>query len=442
MSSEKPPSTPSSREGRSGRFYTEVTLDKRTHAQRDRDRILYSAAFARLAETTQVTSPERGHIFHNRLTHSLKVGQIARRIAELLRADFPNEVEDLGGADPDAAEAAGLAHDLGHPPFGHVAEEELDQLVKAAHVKDGYEGNAQSFRIVVELASSDARNDGGDAIRGLNLTRQVLDGILKYPWAHKESLEYPKKWGYYGTEGEVFRWARQDRVANQRSLIAEIMDWADDLTFAVHDLLDFFCAGRIPIDRCKPHGSPELDRIRNGMFSRKPKWEKDRAGYEDALASIVEQFPFDADERFTGCRPDREKLFNFSTGLIRRYVESFVESFQARSPAKDTAHLFEIKSEDQRGVEVLKQFTWEYVILDPDLAVPQQGQRRAIRTVFERLLEAANSEDLHFFPPRFRDVFQEARSCDTVVRNVADCISAMTERELMHSYRSLQGFSN
>jgi dGTPase len=412
-------------------------LDKRAPAQRDR--ILYSNPFARLAEITQVTSPERGHIFHNRLTHSLKVGQIARRIAERLNAEFPKEVEQLGGADPDATEAAGLAHDLGHPPFGHVAEEELDALVKTAHVKDGYEGNAQSFRIVVELASSDARNEDGEAIRGLNLTRQVLNGILKYPWAHREHPEFALKWGYYSTEREVFEWARENQVPTQRSLIAEIMDWADDLTFAVHDLLDFFCAGRIPIDRCKPRGSPELDRIRRGMFSRKPKWEKDKAAYEEALSSIVEQFPFDADERFTGCRDDRERLFNFATILIRQYVDSFVESFQARSPAKDPAYLFEIKPGDQREVEVLKQFTWEYVILDPDLAVPQQGQRKAIRAVFERLLQAAKDEESHLFPPRFRELFADAPSCDAVVRHVADCISAMTEKELMNLYRSLQG---
>jgi len=441
LNSDQPQPITSSREGLSGRYYPEVTLDNRTHAQRDRDRILYSAAFARLAEITQVTSPERGHIFHNRLTHSLKVGQIARRISERLNRDFPEEVEDLGGADPDAAEAAGLAHDLGHPPFGHVAEEELDHLVRAAQVQDGYEGNAQSFRIVVELASSDARDEDDGAIKGLNLSRQVLDGILKYPWAHTESEEYPKKWGYYNTEKEVFKWARVDKVTNQRSLIAEIMDWADDLTFAVHDLLDFFCAGRIPIDRCNPRRSPELERIQHGMFSRKPSWEKERPAYENSLVSIVEQFPFDADERFTGCRADREKLFNFSTSLIRRYVESFIESFHARVPSKDAAHIFEIKPEDQREVEVLKQFTWEYVILDPDLAVPQQGQRKAIGEVFGRLLEAANDNDSHLFPTRFREIFEADRSCDLIVRNVADCISAMTEKELMHYYRSLQGIA-
>ena len=218
------------------------------------------------------------------------------------------------------------------------------------------------------------------------------------------------------------------------------MDWADDLTFAVHDLLDFLCAGRIPIDRCKPGGSPEFARIRNGMFSRKPKLESDKAAYEEALSSIVGEFPCDADERFTGCRDDRERLFNFATILIRRYVDCFVESFQARAPAKDPAYLFEISPGYQREVEVLKQFTWEYVILDPDLAVPQQGQRKAIRTVFERLLQAAKDEESHPFPPRFRELFAEAPSSDAVVRRVADCISGMTERELMNLYRSLQGF--
>ncbi|MBI3682672.1 MAG: dNTP triphosphohydrolase, partial [Acidobacteria bacterium] len=238
---------------------------------------MYSGAFARLAEITQVTSPDKGFVFHNRLTHSLKVGQIARRIAELLQREQPAEVGELGGVDADAAEAAGLAHDLGHPPFGHVAEEELDRLVRKARVRDGYEGNAQSFRIVVKLANSDARNRNGEPIEGLNLTRQTLDGILKYPWAYKENSDYPNKWGYYRTERDVFRWVRQGRARHQHSLIAEIMDWADDITFALHDLLDFFCVGRIPIDRCKGRMSSERDRLLKGMFSRKPKWAKTRA---------------------------------------------------------------------------------------------------------------------------------------------------------------------
>jgi dGTPase len=131
-------------------------LDSRTDAQRDRDRVLYAGAFARLAEITQVTSPEYGYAFHNRLTHSLKVGQIARRIAERLDNNSV-DVQAAGGADPDAAEAAGLAHDLGHPPFGHIAENELNRLVGDGY--GGFEGNAQTFRIVVDLATSDAQNE-------------------------------------------------------------------------------------------------------------------------------------------------------------------------------------------------------------------------------------------------------------------------------------------
>lgn len=426
----------SSRAGRAGRFNSEQTLDWRTDAQRDRDRILYSIPFARLAEITQVTSPERGHIFHNRLTHSLKVGQIARRIAERLGAEYNVQVENLGGADPDAAEAAGLAHDLGHPPFGHIAEEELDRLVKAAGVTDGFEGNAQSFRIVTVLASSDARDEHEEAIPGLNASRQVLDGILKYPWGFAENPKYPGKWGYYSTEKKVFDWVREGAQGCPRSLIAEIMDWADDLTFAVHDLLDFYCAGRIPIDRCKPTGSPERRRICDGMFSRKADWCGEKTRYEAALDSIVELFPFDADESFTGCREDRERLYAFSTSLIGHYVETFIDSFGGCTSMEENS--FVINAQVRREVEVLKQFAWEYVILDPRLALPQQGQRKAIRTVFERLLDAAGKGDAHLFPARFR-VIQDSGSANANVRHVADCIASMTERELIHFYRSLEG---
>ena len=122
----------------------------RTPFQLDRGRILYSTSFARLAEITQVVRADHGHVFHNRLTHSLKVGQLARRMAELLLQRQPDAAVDLGGLDPDVAEAAGLAHDLGHPPFGHAAEKELNDLATNEGV-DGFEGNAQTFRILTRL---------------------------------------------------------------------------------------------------------------------------------------------------------------------------------------------------------------------------------------------------------------------------------------------------
>ncbi len=144
------------------------------------------------------------------MTHSLKVGQIARRLAEYLNKDQAEQAAKLGGIDPDAAEAAGLAHDLGHPPFGHIAEDELNDLLRNEGVSGGYEGNAQTFRIVTRLASSDAFDEHEGSIEGLNLTRRTLDGILKYPWAAGDGT-YPKKWGYYESEAEIFESVRRGR---------------------------------------------------------------------------------------------------------------------------------------------------------------------------------------------------------------------------------------
>jgi dGTPase len=216
--------------------------------------VQYSSAFARLAEVTQVVSADRGYVFHNRLTHSLKVAQLARRISEKLRSEQPLEAAALGGPDPDVAEAAALAHDLGHPPFGHIAEVELDELARSAGLADGFEGNAQSFRIVSKLAVSDAISADTDktpVIRGLNLTRATLNAILKYPWLHGDNPAKKHKWGAYETERKLFQWVRDGHMFDRfsKSVEAAIMDWSDDITYAVHDLVDFYCAGQIPLDR-------------------------------------------------------------------------------------------------------------------------------------------------------------------------------------------------
>lgn len=199
------------------------TPDARTPAQRDRDRILYSSAFRRLAEVTQVVSPTFGYVFHNRLTHSLQVAQVGRRLAERLRGTHAEEAERAGGLDPDVVEAACLAHDLGHPPFGHTAEEELNAL---ASDFGGFEGNAQSFRIVTKLAFHSENH------RGLNLTRATLASVLKYPWLRNENPSKQKKWGAYEAERSDFEFATALCVQPQvRTLEADLMDWADDVTY-------------------------------------------------------------------------------------------------------------------------------------------------------------------------------------------------------------------
>jgi len=230
------------------RFHPEresTALDHRTPGQRDRDRILYTSAFRRLAGVTQVVSADEGHVFHNRLTHTLEVAQVARRIAEKLRKRQDELAEALGGVDPDVAEAAALAHDLGHPPFGHLGEEELDELARGAGVPDGFEGNPQSFRIVNYLALRTPH------YAGVNLTRATLSGLLKYPWLRgpKGHPSYKKR-GAYTSERHQLEWTRSGihSTDKRQSIEAEIMDWADDVTYAVHDMADFYQAGLIPFE--------------------------------------------------------------------------------------------------------------------------------------------------------------------------------------------------
>jgi dGTPase len=226
---------------------------------------------------------------------------------------------------------------------------------------------------------------------------------------------------------------RKGRPPRQRSATAEIMDWADDITFAIHDLLDFYCAGRVPIDRCKGRKSAERDRLIRSMFTRKPKWEQEHAKYVDALSSIVEEFPFEPEDRFTDSANDRARLHDFSTGLIRYFVESF------RLAPTAAGGVVAVDPDARREVEVLKQFIWEYVIENPELAVLQSGQRAAIRTVFTRLMLAADDKEYHLFPASYRIDIEKATNKASRVRLAADCISGMTERELLHYYRRLQG---
>ena len=233
---------------RNQRFHAEVARnsDLRTPAQIDRDRILYSPHFARLAEVTQVRSTTGEFLVHNRLTHSLKVAQVARRIAEVLQKKQPDLAKSLE-LDPDVAESVGLAHDLGHPPFGHIAEEKLNRLVSAGQGAEGYEGNAQSFRIVTALSISDSAPEDQEFVPGLNLTRATLNALLKYPWRYGDNPQKLNKWGSYETEQDVFAWTRTGSQTRIRCVEAEIMDWADDITYAIHDMVDFYCAGLIPL---------------------------------------------------------------------------------------------------------------------------------------------------------------------------------------------------
>jgi dGTPase len=349
--------------------------------------------FRRLAGVTQVVGPGEGEIFHNRLTHSIKVAQVARRLAERLKRKFEEETERWGGLDPEVAEAAALAHDLGHPPFGHVSEYELNSLVSEelckehGQVKDreGYEGNAQSFRIVIDLA---VRRSGVG--RGLDLTRGTLHATLKYPWKWKEHSEKPNKYGVYGCDDDQFRFARGilppvEQPALARSLEAQIMDWADDITYSVHDTEDFYRAGLIPLDRLASV-TAERDHFRDSLLARAEAGGKpinaDRT-FDKIFSGLFSTLKIR--ERYEGTREQQELLSDFVSSNINK----FITGTKLVDPPGQNGEGVEYPEDIKWEVFLLKQLIWTYVIENPSLASHQLGQRRAIQVLFKEFNDAA-----------------------------------------------------
>jgi dGTPase len=421
----------------------ESKADFREPAQRDYDRIIYSSAFKRLVAVTQVVSPVEGHVFHNRLTHSLRVAQVARRLTQKLLKTECEKAEAVGGIDPDVVEAAAVAHDLGHPPFGHVGEQELRKQVEAPpdSVWDGFEGNAQSFRIVTNLALR------SPSVPGLNLTRATLNAMLKYPWSRQSAGRKAEKYGVYQSEDLDFKFARKlhpQSADDRKGPEAELMDWADDITYAVHDAEDFYRARLIPLDRlASSKDDAERKRFFDGMYRRcelaQKLGETPRKQLEDEFLRVITTFPIS--EPYTGTRDQRSRLRDFSSFLIGKYVDALTLNV----PKSKEESFVTIAAQPKREVAMLKALTWFYVIYNPALATQQFAQREIIAKLFQVFLEAATSgkeERLNIFPFAFRDEARDVRgNVELAKRVVADMLASMGDQELVRLYQRMTGVS-
>lgn len=367
-------------------------------------------------------------MFHTRQQHTFKVAQVGRRLGQKLLSEQKDEAE-FRGLDPEVVEAACMAHDLGHPSFGHVGEEALNDLVADAGDNDGFEGNAQSFRIVTKLAVRFPDIDGMD------LTRATLAACLKYPWMKGLEGKSSRKWSAYHSEEVDFKFARDFHPHDQKTLEAELMDWADDVAYSVHDLEDFHRCNALPW----PSVFVDGDRIIEHALGPGPR-DEERAlrlgnAYERLYDALQGTFSELLSTPYEGAREQREQLRRMTSWLIGKYIGSV-----RINPDRDDPTAVVFKQDDVDEVQILKQITRDYIIASPTLAAQQHGQKRIVKELFVALKDATTATAYpDFLPKRLRYLFAMAQT--SKARFVADCISSLTEAEAIALHGRLTGTS-
>lgn len=415
-------------EDRQARRYSNSKDDQRTRFERDRDRVLYSSAFRRLAGITQIVRAGEAEVFHTRQQHTLKVAQVGRRLAQNCITKQP-DIAAVVGLDAEVVEAASLAHDLGHPPFGHVGEHVLNDLVQP-HDTDGFEGNAQTFRIVTKLAVR------YEDTPGLDLTRATLAACLKYPW-HRDlgRADRTKKWGAYRSEHVDFEFARAGVPHSSKSAEAELMDWADDIAYSVHDLEDSHRCGLIPWSRVLSGDQSDqlIERAQVAWFGAPADATKRLmealASLESLLRGSVQEL---LDEPYDGSRHQRQQLRTMTSVFIDRYIKAA----KLQLP-DDAGKTIIIGSDETDEVRVLKQITREYMINNPSLAAQQKGQGLIIASLFRMIADDSGAGVPDYLPNRLRYLWDYADG--KPARFAADCISTLTEAEAVGLYARLHG---
>ncbi|WP_322938379.1 deoxyguanosinetriphosphate triphosphohydrolase [Nocardioides bizhenqiangii] len=390
-----------------------VDAPERKPFERDRARVVHAASFRRLAAKTQVVGPQSDDFVRNRLTHSLEVAQIARDLSRAL------------GTHPDIAETAALAHDLGHPPFGHNGERALNRLAADC---GGFEGNAQTLRLLTRLEAKTADTDG-DSV-GLNLTRATLDACTKYPWPKAEAPQpggvhsdgvtrEGAKFGVYDDDRPAFDWVRIGAPAGRRRCVeAQVMDLADDVAYSVHDVEDGTVAGKIDLTR----------------LDREAVWETVRSWYapnttDDALDEVLtglRQIGSWPTTSYDGSRRSLAALKNLTSDLIGRFCGAVQQATFAASDGPFVRYRGDLVIPAQTWTEItaLKGIAAYYVMQDDDRVALQERQRELLAELVIVLQDRAPEELDEAFLADWHAAADDAARLRVVVDQVASLTDA------------------
>ena len=375
----------------------------RSPFERDRARILHSSALRRLSAKTQVMAAGTHDFVRNRLTHSLEVAQVARELGASL------------GCDPDIVDSAALAHDLGHPPFGHNGEAALDA---AAESCGGFEGNAQTLRLLSRLEAKAFAADGRSV--GLNLTRATLAACIKYPWRRGDGPGSTRKFGVYEDDLDVFAWVVHGVEPHRKPVEAEVMDLADDIAYSVHDMEDGVVGGWFTLN------PTELDLP--GIVDAASDWYDtsiDAARVSAALERL-ESMPEWPRGTLDATRASRAMLKSLTSALIGRFVttarDATTDAWGAGPLVRYQAHLV-VPPQTLDEITALKAIAAHYIMRSADLASELAAQRDTVSGLVEALV-ASDGRDLD---PELRQDFDAAPDDAARLRVVIDQVASLTD---------------
>jgi dGTPase len=446
-----------------------VSEPYRSEFRHDYARLIHSSAFRRLCGKTQLFPGVESDFFRNRLTHSLEVAQVAKSIANKLNASEPS----LMGrpVDCDLVEVAALAHDLGHPPFGHNGEYALDKCMREF---GGFEGNAQSLRILARLEKKETADPdfvgidekGEDRRFGLNLTFRTLAAVLKYDRSIPvrrsiQSYDGPKK-GYYASEKALVRKIKKAVAPGFRGkfkcLECSIMDTADDIAYSTYDLEDAFHAGFIqPLDliaaddellrriateiKEKTDISVTLPQIRavlafvfRDMFDLDALSRVIRNGRDEELLAYIQVMSshYRASKNLGSIGYQRTA---FTAELVGYFLHGIRFKADAANPSLSQVFL---DPGIRLMVEILKRFTYIALIGSPRLKVSESRGQEIVQDIFGLL---SRDHGHKFLPLDFQLWFQRSKTKPSKMRVICDFVAGMTDRYAVEFHARLRSDS-